>query len=442
MTTPVPSPRSPRIIGRCIFARMSCSSCRWLGIAVTVWALPLARAEVPPRAPGPDVDVTPSGQADGQDAPLCAVASGQDLGLFRLMDDTVLITDGGGPAAVCAHDKPCAALAGDPTRAARRLLPALAGTVTAAAGRWGKHVVLTRTIRRDEGENHEVLELAHGQWRAREDGERGWLPWYPRLVAARRGGGRIVGIAEFESDGAHASARQLLAAPPRPRVLALDVRPARRLLTAAANEELADLLLIGDGSTMVLLNRTVGGTGLAVVDRLGSGAGKPRVDRLPSPCLEARAGGGDSDVEALGMDGRRADDVYVALSASCDRRRLRVLAHFDGQGWRITPGPPTDHDSDDMSVGPDGTLWLAAGGALYRRAPSGDWTTTPIAVGGQDCAARQVVARESGDILVSATCGPSPASASRAAAAPSSSLVFGERCPGPPLPLSSEQRRR
>jgi hypothetical protein len=100
-----------------------------------------------------------AGQTSGADAPLCTVASGQDLAIFRLLDDTVLITEGGGPAAVCPHDKPCEALAGDPTRAARRLLPAVAGTVTAAAGRWGKHVVLTRTIPGDEGENHEVLEL-------------------------------------------------------------------------------------------------------------------------------------------------------------------------------------------------------------------------------------------------------------------------------------------
>ncbi len=414
---------------------MSRGALRWLSIAGTLGAASLARAEVPPTPPGPGAAVAPSGQAGVVEAPLCAVASGADLGIFRLLDDTVLITEGGGPAAVCPRDRPCQTLAGDPTRAARRLMPALAGYVTSAAGRWGKHVVLTRTVGLDEGENHEVLELAGGHWRARNDGERGWLPWYPVLSAT--GTGHIVGIAEFESDGAHATGRQLLASPPRPRVVALDTRPGRRLLTAAPNEELRAVSPLDDGSTLVLVNRVVADKGVPLVYRLGP-AGNQRVDRLPSPCSGARDGEADSDTEAMQIYGRRNDDVYAAMSASCGRRRLKVLAHFDGKGWTIVPGPSTDHDSEDLSVDSDGAVWLVAGGALYRRAPSGDWTLIPIGADGQGCAAKQVIGRGSGTTLVRVACNRAPASA-HSPSAPPSSLVLGTRCIGLPVRLGGEK---
>jgi hypothetical protein len=374
------------------------------------------------------VPASAAAQSGAPAAPPCALASGRDLAVFRLLDDAVLITAGGGPVAVCLADQSCVALAGDPARAAREVLPAVAGRVTSATGRWGKHLVLTRTIELDEGAIHEVLELARGRWRARRGSERGWLPWYLRLVA---GDGRLLGITEMESDGAHATGRQLLAPPPPSRVVELDGPRPRRLLSVPANEELIDLLPLPGGRTVALVDRVTAGVGTAVIYHLGSG--KPWVDRLPSPCAGLEDADTHSNVDALRIEGRQADDVYVALSGSCGRQQRRILAHFDGQRWTIVPGPPTGRDPDDLAVGPDGAVWVVADGALHRRAPNGEWQPIPVTTRGQPCRAKQVIARTSGDVMVSATCSPpAPPSAARG---PANSFVFETRCPDHPLGL-------
>ena len=408
------------------------------GAAASSWA----SAETPPGMAG---DGGGEGAAE-KSAPaaavpsLCEVARGTDLEMFPLLGGDVLIA-AGAPAVLCKRGKPCARLPEDPSRGARRLVPTEAGKVIAAAGRWGEHVVLTRAISRREGSVYEVLELAGGRWRARSDGERGWLPWYPRLVATAGGPDaardRVVGIAEMASDGARATAKQLLSTPPRPRVSAFEGGHPRTLLELPPSEQPIDVLSLPDGQVMVLVDRVENFAGVPIVKRLPARGGPPVIDRLPSPCAETPAGRVAAD--AFRIDGRRGDDVYVALGAHCDARRVTSLARFDGRRWALAAGPPAEWNVDDLSVGADGAVWIVAAGTLFRRAAGGtEWTSVAIRVGAEAgatrCLAKQAIARGDGGVLIAAAC-PAPSEAGHRAdtATPSSMVVLGSRCVAPSL---------
>ncbi len=83
--------------------------------------------------------------------------------------------------------------------------------------------------------------------------------------------------------------------------------------------------------------------------------------------------------------------VNLALAAPSDDRaylvayepftpreeRQSFFAHYDGSRWRELP-LPIDDGLMSVAAADDGTLWFAAGRALYQRQESGEVTTVPL----------------------------------------------------------------
>lgn len=108
-----------------------------------------------------------------------------------------------------------------------------------------------------------------------------------------------------------------------------------------------------------------------VVEHFVPNAKQGTMYRLPLPSEEGL------EIEIVGLHANRADDVY----AFGQLRRLRAnstyerdsaggyVAHFDGKSWTNTAIP---NQSPVTSVATEaGSLWIVAGGALYRRDTAG-----------------------------------------------------------------------
>src|SRR5689334_6974356 len=121
--------------------------------------------------------------------PFCTAAHGDDLRLFPLLDEALLIDSSQGQLV-------CDRTACTPVPASSQVPAELALSETyAVAGRWGHDVWMTLGRRESEGTSYRVVRFTGGHWRVAEKAEHGWLPAYQDLLAAPDG--RVAAITTF-----------------------------------------------------------------------------------------------------------------------------------------------------------------------------------------------------------------------------------------------------
>jgi hypothetical protein len=273
------------------------------------------------------------------------------------------------------------------------------GHVVAAAGRWGKDVWLTFGFSSDEGSEYRVVHYNGKKWVDADHTVDGYFPAYQRLEASSDG--RVAGIATFQVDGIRATSHQLMNPPMTPyRLDVLSGASTPKLPAIRNNETPFALLLQPHGRSAVLVDRVVdhSGSHSVVLERDAKGT---QEIVLPVP-----PGSKGDDVQTENMVGNQAGLMYVLGLVFVGDERQPYLARVEEKTATLIDVPKALTYIDHADVAPDGTLWIAGAGQLFKRAPDGPWEHVEITLpSGESCWAEGlVVVRAPGDVFITAGC--------------------------------------
>jgi hypothetical protein len=338
--------------------------------------------------------------------PFCVIARSRDLSLHPLADRQILISSNG-PAALCDSDGTCASIARDPLFAR--------GRTTQAAGSWGRDMWITLHRRGREGSTGTTIHFDGVSWTEVDRIERGWRPIYIGMSAAPDG--RIVGFASYEADGIRATARELERGAPR--LYRIDTLSGSQNPTPpaiGADDTPFDVLALETGVTLLMSERDE----RMVV--LRSPPGGARADRIVLP---VPPGCGDEGSLDDSMDGPRDGLVFIGGARRCEGVERPYLVRIDRDQPELIAVGEGIAPITSLTVEPDGTAWIVAGGLIHARAPSGEWRTAPLPLDLRaQCVAASVQARDGGDVFAVVEC------------TSSLSAIVRTRCPAPPLHLA------